>query len=342
MVAKKNVVGLKLITLKDGKEVGKVKDVIFDPKKNKVKALKADDGGLLGPAKVVLLPEVHSIGEDAVTIESEENMKPLDEVKEPIASIEKLSQKVSDTTLVTTEGKELGNIDDLYFDPETGNVEEYEVSQPNQKGGKSKKKRIIVPEVVTVGEDVTVVSGYGENVFPHLDSRKQEENKEKTSSTQRMKSHEENSTAKQKEQKMANSQMGDKHSLQELQKQNQSSAQTQESPQQKTAKPSTQENAAQVKEQTKTAGKGILSTFSDWLVGPTIQEAISQITGIPRKMPVSSSGAQSGAGSPAQNQKNPPTPASPPSAYQPVGVLGGKSTYEVPDGSTLVVPEEKK
>lgn len=44
-VKSKDVIGLTVITIHDGKTVGKVRDIIYDPSVQKVKALQVNTGG---------------------------------------------------------------------------------------------------------------------------------------------------------------------------------------------------------------------------------------------------------------------------------------------------------
>ncbi len=266
MVRKKQVVGLKMISLQDGKEVGEVKDVIYDPKKKKVEALIAEEKGIVKGSKVVPLDEVHTIGDDAVTIDSEERMKPLSKAPEPVTKAAKLSQKVEETTIVTTDGKELGNIKDVYFNPLTGEVEEFEMLKVNEKGGKSKKKKVILSEVLTIGEEVTVVRGYGENIFPS-----QSEDVSQTKKNNLLEGTDTSITTIKNFESLVNK----SHDIQPH------FTEEDKKLYEKIVAPSTASSSSSLQT---SSGKGIWRTFHDWLIGPTIQEAISQITGIPRKI----------------------------------------------------------
>lgn len=164
MIKGNTIIGLKLITITDGKEITTIKDVVYDPQAHKVKALLIDEGGWLSDAKIVLVQDIHKVGEDAVIIQSENVIKKASEVSERIASIAKDSQFLTNTKIVSEDGKDLGKISDIYFELPSGNVIEFEVSQ-GLKDLSSGKKRIKVSDIITIGEDATIVKHYVDDTF---------------------------------------------------------------------------------------------------------------------------------------------------------------------------------
>ena len=160
-----HVIGLPIITIAQGKRVDKVEDIIYDPHQNRVKALLIDKGGWFAEAKIVLIHDATSIGEDAVMIEDQDKIKTASEVKDGVAAIAKEENYLTQTKVVAENGKELGKVSDIYFDTNTGEVEEFEVSQGLFKNVQSGKKKFKVSEIVTVGEDTTIVKSYTEAQF---------------------------------------------------------------------------------------------------------------------------------------------------------------------------------
>lgn len=165
LIKGKDVIGLKIISVEEGKHIGEVEDIIFDPKSNEVKALLADKGGLFSDAKVILLEDTKSIGRDAVIVDSDKFLKKASEVEKPISNIAKENQYLTKTKVITEEGTDLGSISDLYFDAQTGDVDYFEVSQGTFQNIKSGTKKVKISDIVTVGEDAIVVRGYVEEQF---------------------------------------------------------------------------------------------------------------------------------------------------------------------------------
>jgi uncharacterized protein YrrD len=156
-----DVIGTKIITINEGKEIEDVDDIVYDPTDNRVKALLVAPGGLFSDAKVILTEDVTAIGEDAVLVESRDVLKDAGEVKGPVSSIAEGNTYLTKNKVISEEGKDLGTITDIYFDNKTGLVSEFEVSQ-GLEDIKSGRKRIKITDIITVGEDAVIVRGYVE------------------------------------------------------------------------------------------------------------------------------------------------------------------------------------
>ncbi len=161
----KDTIGKKIITLSDGKELDKVRDVVYDPRENKVRALLVDEGGWFSEAKVVLINDVRSIGPDAVMVQDENAIKSASEVPGRVSNIAEEGTYLTKSKVVTEGGSELGTVSDIYFDPSTGNVEEFEVNQGAVQTVRSGKKSFAISDVVTVGEDAMIVKNAVEEYF---------------------------------------------------------------------------------------------------------------------------------------------------------------------------------
>ena len=70
------VKGLAVITMAEGKQVGKVDDLVVDPERKEVSWLRLHTGGLLGGERMwVPVAAVHGFGEHAVTINAEADVR---------------------------------------------------------------------------------------------------------------------------------------------------------------------------------------------------------------------------------------------------------------------------
>jgi len=157
-----NVIGLKVIAVREGEVIEDVDDLIFSPKDHQVKALLVKTKGLISDAKVVLLKDIKSIGRDAVIVESRDVLKKASDVSEPVSSISRDGEFLTKTKIITETGNDLGTVSDIYFDPMGGTVEELEVSGGGLEDFRSGKKRVKITDVITVGRDATIVRGYAE------------------------------------------------------------------------------------------------------------------------------------------------------------------------------------
>jgi uncharacterized protein YrrD len=159
------VTGLNIISINTGEKVYSVKELIYDPMQNKVLGFLVDEGGWFSDAKVILIEDVKSIGEDALMIESEDVVKKVDDIQGKVARIADEGHYLTHTNVVTESGTELGKVTDIFFDSVTGDVREFEVSQGVVKDIKSGKKRFTIEDIITVGEHATIVRSFTEVDF---------------------------------------------------------------------------------------------------------------------------------------------------------------------------------
>ena len=69
MVSYEFVKGLPVITMAEGKQIGKVDDLVVDPERKAVSWLRLHSGGILSGERLwVSTDAVHGVGEDAVTM----------------------------------------------------------------------------------------------------------------------------------------------------------------------------------------------------------------------------------------------------------------------------------
>lgn len=157
LIKGKDVIGLKVITLEHGQIIEDIDELVYDPQDTKVKALVVDEGGWFSDAKVILFEDIQTIGKDAVIISSAAVIKKASDVTERVHRIIKNDNYLTTNKVITEDGTDLGHVSDIYFDQQTGNVIEMEVSQGALKNVQSGKKRVKVADITRVGEDVTIV-----------------------------------------------------------------------------------------------------------------------------------------------------------------------------------------
>ena len=146
----KDADGLLVITRDNGKKVGKVEDLILDRQGSRVLGILMDEAGWFREAKVVAWPSFRVVGLDAVIIDEEASIKKASEVPE-MGEVLEGGNVLIGTRVATTDGMELGKIEDFYFDPETGVVKGFELS-----GGKG-RSFLPTPASFQAGKDVAFV-----------------------------------------------------------------------------------------------------------------------------------------------------------------------------------------
>ncbi|KNZ68595.1 PRC-barrel domain-containing protein [Thermincola ferriacetica] len=147
------LLGLAIISLNDGKEVGKVNDLIINPEEGAVECLVVDDGTRYLGVRVLPSKFIIGVGEYAVTIESATAITTLDDLPDLSDLLEK-NVKVIGTKVLTKKGKLIGTVSEFYVDEENeGKIVACEFTAP-----KSNEPKIVPADgVVTFGKDVLVV-----------------------------------------------------------------------------------------------------------------------------------------------------------------------------------------
>jgi len=156
------IIGLKVITLDGGNEIDSVKDVIYNPDENEVKALLIDKQGWFKDAKIISIENIKSVGQDAVMIQNEDVVENVSQNSKRLANIARDKNYLTKTKIVTVDGNDLGNITDLYFSLPYGDVEEFEVSDGLINDLKSGRNKLSIADIVTIGEDATIVKSFAQ------------------------------------------------------------------------------------------------------------------------------------------------------------------------------------
>jgi len=146
----KDAGGLLVITRDSGQKLGKVEDLVLDRQGSRILGILLDEAGWFKEAKVVAWPSFRAVGLDAVIIDNEASVKKASEVPEMSEVLEGGNVLIG-VRVSTTDGRELGKIEDFYFDPETGMVKGFELS-----GGKG-RSFLPTPPSFETGKDVAFV-----------------------------------------------------------------------------------------------------------------------------------------------------------------------------------------
>jgi len=151
-----NILGKVVVTYDTGERVERVQDLIFDQERNQILGFLVREGGLFQSARVIPFENVAAIGNSAVVIPSREVIISARE-HDRIHSILKGDNILRGTRILTVKGRDLGTIVDLYFDPQTGNVEGYEVSGGVFADAYSGRSFVPAPQTLHIGEHVAFV-----------------------------------------------------------------------------------------------------------------------------------------------------------------------------------------
>jgi uncharacterized protein YrrD len=156
MLKGRDIIGKPIVSYETGQKFDKVKDLIFDQDSGQLLGFLVDESGWFSSARVLMLKDVQVIGPDAVIAPSRHAViKASDDPK--INRIVLHNNVLDGTRILTTDGRALGSMVDLYFDERTGDIEGYEVSGGIFSDAYSGRSFVPAPQTFKIGEDVAFV-----------------------------------------------------------------------------------------------------------------------------------------------------------------------------------------
>lgn len=158
MARYKFVKGLPVIAIAEGKQVGKVDDLVIDLERRAVSWLRLHNGGIgiLGGKRLwVPVEAVHRVGEDAITINSEADARTPADAPEA-RTLVKAKRGIIGNKVITENGESLGEVHDYEFNPATFALTSLFV--PRGMNAVDGVLPIVSDKVLTIGDDVIIVA----------------------------------------------------------------------------------------------------------------------------------------------------------------------------------------
>lgn len=150
MKSSTQVIGLPVISIQNGVQLGQVKSLVVNPEKGTIDFLIVDQENWEISMKAIPFRNVIGIGEFAVTVEEERAVLDLNVI--PIAN-ELVNKKITikQAKVMTRKGQLLGEATEFYIDEETGQITGIEVQIGNE-------SRIVrADHVITYGKELLIV-----------------------------------------------------------------------------------------------------------------------------------------------------------------------------------------
>lgn len=148
------ILGLPIISISDGLEVGKVKSIIINADRGAIDYIVVDSGIQIFSARVIPTEDVLGIGEYALTVENEGVITDINRIPAAIQLLQN-DIRVKGTKVLTKKGRLIGEIGDIYIEDNdnckiTGLEFIADITQ--------KQIRLIPRDsVITFGKNLTVV-----------------------------------------------------------------------------------------------------------------------------------------------------------------------------------------
>jgi uncharacterized protein YrrD len=148
--------GFQIISASNGQIIGKVEDVLIDPKKRQVAAIVAFKGNLLdSTVKAIPREDVQVWGEDVILTDKPNVICKLDKLT-GIDEWESASDKINGKDVLETQGQKIGVLNDVVIDS-NAQVIGYDLSEVFLEGAVADSKRIHVDTTEVFGPDALIV-----------------------------------------------------------------------------------------------------------------------------------------------------------------------------------------
>jgi Uncharacterized protein conserved in bacteria len=118
----KNVVGLPVVCIENGKKVGRVGDIIFSSENKGVQALVLEKKGAEFCRKAIAVEDIVNLGDDAVIVNDVTCIKKIK--KRDMRN----SKGLHGLHIYTKDGRDLGVVKDIIFDYKNAVIEAFEIS----------------------------------------------------------------------------------------------------------------------------------------------------------------------------------------------------------------------
>ena len=149
------ILGLPIISITEGRELGMSKTLLIDAKNGKVAAITIEDEDWYRGVKLIPYTDVIAIGDDAVTITNSENILKLDDAGDYETLLDE-NIRVIGTKAITKTGSIQGKISELFIGDD-GTIEKCEITAPD-----GTSSEVIADQISIFGKQVTVIDPTGE------------------------------------------------------------------------------------------------------------------------------------------------------------------------------------
>jgi len=165
MKKSQEIIGLPVFSIVDGKKLGQVEDLVINPEGGKVDFVLVRVGSGFTGVKVLPFPSVMGIGEDALTIESENQLGPINENADAFNLLQR-NITVIGTRILSNQGNFIGVISEYAIDEQNGSFARLDY---NSIRDESKTEVIDGADVITYGAEVVVVKAAGQSAQVQAD-----------------------------------------------------------------------------------------------------------------------------------------------------------------------------
>lgn len=151
-----DLIGLPVLTVESGKQIGQVKDLLLDPTWN-IRGIVIETKNWFSSLRYIPWEGLIAAGEDAVTIPNESVIQELEQA-EGLQTLLEGSHRIKGLPVITVGGQQLGMVEDVYLNQEWGKqIVGYELSEGFISDLKEGRRWLPLPASAMKGEDAIIV-----------------------------------------------------------------------------------------------------------------------------------------------------------------------------------------
>lgn len=152
----RDLIGLPVLTVESGKQLGQAKDILVDSTWN-MKGIVLETKNWFSSMRYIRWSDIIAAGEDAITIPNENVILDLEQGAELTPLVEG-NHKIKGLPVVTVGGHQLGMVEDVYLGRNWGTqIVGYELSEGFISDLKEGRRWLPAPESAVIGEDAIIV-----------------------------------------------------------------------------------------------------------------------------------------------------------------------------------------
>ncbi len=149
----REIIGLPVVSLATGKELGLVEDLLWDHQGRRITHLVISEKGISKGPRLVSFHDILGIGDDAVTVAGDSLPQG---VQDP--EVDTRTSRLAGLPVLTAGGNNVGTIEDIVFASGDGTLLGYEISS-GLVGDLVSGRDVLTPDtVITWGEEAVIVS----------------------------------------------------------------------------------------------------------------------------------------------------------------------------------------
>ncbi len=151
-----DIMGLPVIEIETGKQIGTAKDFLIDHDWH-IQGVLLETKHWFSASRYVKWEDIIALGTDAVTIPNESAVITLEDDQQ-LCYLEYGTTKIKGLPVITVNGIKLGMIEDVYFGEQWGRkIVGYELSEGLLSDLKEGRKWLPTPDCIKIGEDAIIV-----------------------------------------------------------------------------------------------------------------------------------------------------------------------------------------